>query len=335
MRPLHVLAAPGPVADAAYRGTEGAPQAGAIAPGIAPTPAHDLVFHGGKTIADLAYVNLYLGGQAAWADSDVQAIDQAVAEAMTDPWLNNVMAQYFPAATISCRFLRSQVLADPPAPSYSQGDLEALAESLYSQAQLQAPDLGSTVFCFLLPPGAVLTDDPNPTQSGGAPPQHAVDSLHGLGGFHGSVHPQAMGGGQATVYYAVSVYSQLHPDGTRNGIPVFDAPWKNVAATVYHELQEARTDADVGDAIRAGNDPQAERFLGWVSAQGEECGDFPVFEANPLTEVFQEVALANGNTAPVQLQYSNYVHGPEGPIPRPHGAARKRRRRGLPGAPTP
>jgi hypothetical protein len=33
-----------------------------------------------------------------------------------------------------------------------------------------------------------------------------------------------------------------------------------------------------------------------------------------------EVPLANGTGyVPVQLQYSNAVHGPEGPIPYPHG----------------
>ena len=87
-----------------------------------------------------------------------------------------------------------------------------------------------------------------------------------------------------------------------------------MVATFYHELNEARTDADVEDAIRAGNDPSATKFLGWTSKQGEECGDFPVFEANPLTQVFQEVNLTNGNgTVPVQFQYSDAVHGPEGP----------------------
>jgi hypothetical protein len=55
------------------------------------------------------------------------------------------------------------------------------------------------------------------------------------------------------VYYAVGVYSQTETDGTVNGIPVFEQPWKNVVATFYHELNEARTDADVEDAIRAGN----------------------------------------------------------------------------------
>ena len=78
------------------------------------------------------------------------------------------------------------------------------------------------------------------------------------------------------LYYAVGVYSETLPDGTVNGIPVFDQSWKNVVATFYHELNEARTDPDVEDAIRAGNDPKAVDFLGWTSKQGEECGDFPV-----------------------------------------------------------
>jgi hypothetical protein len=95
-----------------------------------------------------------------------------------------------------------------------------------------------------------------------------------------------------------------------------------VVATFYHELNEARTDPDVEDAIRAGNDPNATKFLGWTSKQGEECGDFPVFEANPLSQVFQEVKLTDGSgTAPVQFQYSDAVHGPEGPINKPDAFA--------------
>jgi hypothetical protein len=88
-----------------------------------------------------------------------------------------------------------------------------------------------------------------------------------------------------------------------------------VVATFYHELNEARTDPDVDDVINGGS----VHLLGWTSRQGEECGDFPVFEANPLSEVFVEVPLASGHgTVPVQLMYSNAVHGPEGPIPQPH-----------------
>jgi hypothetical protein len=111
------------------------------------------------------------------------------------------------------------------------------------------------------------------------------------------------------------VFSEQLPDGTVNGIPAFDAPWKNVVATFYHELNEARTDADVEEANHTGDVSQ----VGWTSRQGEECGDFPVFEAKPLSQVFQEVPLTKGGgTVPVQFQYSNAVHGPEGPIKKPH-----------------
>ena len=47
-----------------------------------------------------------------------------------------------------------------------------------------------------------------------------------------------------------------------------------------------------------------------------------MFEANPLTLVFQEVPVAGGGTAPVQFQYSNYVHGPEGPVATPRPPAK-------------
>ena len=92
-----------------------------------------------------------------------------------------------------------------------------------------------------------------------------------------------------------------------------------MVATLYHELNEARTDPDGEDAIRLGNQPGATHFLGWTSMKGEEIGDFPIFEARPLALVFKEVPLANGNgTVPIQLQYSNAVHGPEGSISQPH-----------------
>jgi hypothetical protein len=127
--------------------------------------------------------------------------------------------------------------------------------------------------------------------------------------------------GANTLYYAVGVYSEQRADGTANGIPVFDLPWKNVVATFYHELNEARTDPDVQQVIAGGRSS----LLGWTSRRGEECGDFPVFEANPLSLVFQEVPLTKGGTAPVQFQYSNYVHGPEGPVatPRPPAVSGK------------
>jgi hypothetical protein len=44
-----------------------------------------------------------------------------------------------------------------------------------------------------------------------------------------------------------------------------------------------------------------------------------VSEAHPLIKVFKEVTVSDGSgTVPVQFQYSNAVHGPEGPIAAPH-----------------
>ena len=46
----------------------------------------------------------------------MQSIDSALAAAMTDQNLNNVMVQYYPGGQISSNFLGSQVLAGPPPP---------------------------------------------------------------------------------------------------------------------------------------------------------------------------------------------------------------------------
>jgi hypothetical protein len=40
---------------------------------------------------------------------------------------------------------------------------------------------------------------------------------------------------------------------------------------------------------------------------------------NNLGLVMKEVPLTDGSgVVPIQLQYSNFAHGPEGPIPSPH-----------------
>jgi hypothetical protein len=327
-RPLNVYVAQGSSAERVFRAQAGIAgvEPEVRVPGIPATPAHDLQFHGGKTIPDLVFRNFYVGGNGSWKGSDTQSIDQALASAMSDRNLNNVMVQYFAAGQITSHFDSSETLPGPPPPVVSQADVENLLGSLYSQGKLSNLVFGSTVFNFLLPSGTVLNTDTTPSpklyrmaRRSRSIPQYEDDSLNGLGGYHGSIHVAGADGGQVTLYYAVGVFSEVLPDGRVNGIPVFDAPWKNVVATFYHELNEARTDADVEDAIRAGSDPTAVKFLGWTSRQGEECGDFPVFEAKPLTKVFQEIPLTDGSgTVPVQFQYSNAVHGPEGPIAAPH-----------------
>ena len=327
VRPLRVFVGPGTKAEKGFHACMAMPTPEVIAPGIPPTPAHDLIFHGGHTIADLVSTNFYVGGVGAWKASDIQNIDKALAAAMADQDLNNVMSQYYPSGKITSTFKPSQTLGGPPSKVFSQGDIESLVQQLFAAGTLNGFDFKSTVFNFMLPSGTILNTDAALTGGGVSakaekvrthfPSEPEEDSTQGLGGYHGSVHVGS-GASAKITYYAIGVYSEKLPDGTTNGIPVFDQAWKNVVATFYHELNEARTDPDVEDAIRAGNDPAAVKFLGWTSMQGEECGDFPVFEANPLKLVFQEVKLTNScETAPVQFQYSNHVHGPEGPLKTP------------------
>lgn len=333
IRPLRVFVGHRTKAEKGFRSRMLMPEPAVLAPGLPATPEHDLVFNGGKTIQNLVFTNFYVGGSGAWQASDMQSIDQALASAMSDTDLNNVMCQYYASGQITSTFQGSQILAGPPPQTVSQGDVENLARSLFQAGTLSNFDLTSTVFNFMLPSGTILNTDAAPTNSTitarvessrpakkvdkpvavGVPVEEEEDSTQGLGGYHGSVHA-VTGTDSVTLYYAVGVYSETLADGTTNGIPVFDQPWKNVVATFYHELNEARTDPDVEDAIRAGNDPSATQFLGWVSSQGEECGDFPVFEANPLSEVFQEIELTDqSGTVPIQFQYSDADHGPGEP----------------------
>ena len=330
VRPMNVAVARGSRAEAHFKSMAALPGASetetrGIAPGLKPTPRHNLLFHGGKTIAHLVHTNFYLGGAAAWSASDITHIDKALAAAMADRKLNNVIMQYFGNQPITSVFKPSKVLPPPKTASFSQGDVELLAKQMLNDGQLAGFDLPNTVFNFMLPRGIVLTTDAAPTHVARsaavvnpAKPESDDSSLQGLGGYHGSVHVSAA----QTVYYAIGVYSERLSNGKENGIVAFDQPWKNIVATFYHELCEARTDADVEDAIRAGNDPKGVKFLGWMSRQGEECGDFPMSEVGlALNMIMQEVPLADGTgTVPVQFQYSNAVQGAEGPIDAPHTA---------------
>ncbi|HFK1721345.1 hypothetical protein ACFVXR_20825 [Bacillus thuringiensis] len=330
IKAMNVFVAPASTAEKNLRGQaeNNGVHSEVIAPGISPTPQHDLINRGGKTIPHLSYINFYVGGTDSWNKEDIDNIDKALEAAMADEHLNNVMVQYF-NEPITSTFKGSKILKGTAPVSVSKGDVEAIVSKLYFEGELKENDFGSTVFNFMLPSGTVLTTDDATTSNGGqtqledhkgnhplADTDDAADSLDGLGGYHGSVHFKKPNDERDTVYYAIGVYSEVRADGWRNGIPVFDHSWKNVVATFYHELQEARTDPDVEEANMTGDTS----LLGWVSNKGEECGDFPVFEVNGmLTKVFKEVPLADGSgTVPVQLQYSNAVHGPEGPISTPH-----------------
>lgn len=283
----------------------------AIAHGFAPEPQLDLQKFPGRTVEQLTFTDVYLGGAQAWSTQDMQAIDASLAASMSDVNLNNVIEQYYASGTPTTMFKPSRVLPGPLADTVYRDTIEGFAAALDTDNGLSGLDLASTCICFMLPRGVVLVDG---TSSGGGVRDRddAADSLHGLGGYHGSIHAKH-GTATDTVYYAVGVYSE----GT-NGIPAFDEPWKSVCATFYHELNEMRTDPDVEDAIRENSDS----YLGWYSPKGGEIGDIPMEEAGAnLSEVMVEVPLVRGGTAPIQLMWSNAVGGPEGPIAAPHPRA--------------
>ncbi|MFE5581451.1 hypothetical protein [Kitasatospora sp. NPDC056531] len=296
--------------------------AAVTADGLREIPQWDLKDHHGKTIADLVFVNRFVGGAAAWVDSDMDNIDKALAAAMSDSTLQSVMAQYY-SGSISSRALPRAVvdLELPEGSRFFKDQAEELASQLFLSGALGDNDPGQCVINMMLPRGVILVDgfSPDFEPPPGTEEEHARrkralikiddddgDSTHGLGGYHGSVHV-TKNGQAVTAYYAVGVFSE-----GSNGIVQFDNSWENVVATFYHELNEARTDPDVEDAVRF-NDRSK---VGWYSDIGRgEIGDLPINEADrglvPAEAIFRSVKLADGSgDVPVQLMWSNAVHAP-------------------------
>jgi hypothetical protein len=313
---LNVVLAPG---SAAHRATKPpvptAAPAGEIAPGLAPQPEWNLTKSEGRTISDLTFVNRYVGEAGVWSQTDMQNIDGALDAAMNDANLQSVIAQYY-AGAISSRMLPSAQRPTPLPETVYKDTAEQLARELHAEGVLGEEDPANCVINIMLPKGMLLSDDFSP---GFQPPagteavherrkagtiklndKDAAISTEGLGGYHGGID---LGGG-VTIYYAVGVYSN---EG--NGIVAFNEPWKNVVATFYHELNEARTNPDVEQVNATGNGA----LLGWYSQPGQgEIGDLPITLCRGNLElVFKEVLLANGNgTVPIQLMWSNRANGP-------------------------
>lgn len=158
--PLRVFVGPKTRAEKRFRSRVLMPQPEELAPGLPSTPDHDLVFNGGHIISDLVFTNFYIGGSDAWDANDMQSIDQALAAAMSDQNLNNVMSQYYSSGQITSTFRGSQVLAGPPPQTVSQGDVENLVQTLFQAGTLNGFDFTSTVFNFMLPSGTILNTNP-------------------------------------------------------------------------------------------------------------------------------------------------------------------------------
>lgn len=319
-RNLNVVLAPG---SASHRATHspkpkhsGKAPGAELAAGFEPQPDWNLKAMGGRTISDLVFVNRYVGKAGAWQDPEERsAIDRGLEAAMSDEALQSVIAQYYDKS-ITSRMLPSALHESHIHHTIYKDAAEQLAAQLYGEGALGGEDPANCVINILLPKGVVLSDDFSPGfhPPAGAEEKHerrragtikledddAASSKHGLGGYHGSIHPP----GGPTVYYAVGAYSEGH-----NGIPAFDEPWKSIVATFYHELNEARTDADVEDVNATGDG----ELLGWYSETGRgEIGDLPINACGgDLSLVFKEVPLASGaGVVPIQLMWSNRSDGP-------------------------
>jgi hypothetical protein len=270
----------------------------ALAPGVTASPQDDLVFRGGKVLPQMGFQNIYLGRSNDFAPGDVESIDDAITRVMRDGQLKDIIQQYFPGKTLSYDVAQSVVLDEARPNEMGEPEVQAKIIELFDRGLILATDHDRTCFNLVLPPDTILKLDNS-------------SSLRGLGGYHGSVHFDR-GGQSRTLYYSANVYSEIRA-GRRNGIPFFNKPWKNVVCTLYHELIEFQTDPDVGDAIRQ----QDRRFIGFNSNRGQEIGDQPI-SANSLDKVFIEVLTNPGPLAtPVQLMFSNRVHGAEGPDEKP------------------
>lgn len=113
VRPMNVHVAQGSVAERIVLARAGQPAEPEVRePGMPSTPKHDLHYQQGKTIQNLTFTNFYIGGINSWNQSDIHSIDVALAAAMSDARLNNVMMQYFSNQPITSTFKPSQVL--PP-----------------------------------------------------------------------------------------------------------------------------------------------------------------------------------------------------------------------------
>ncbi|MFM0670236.1 hypothetical protein [Paraburkholderia sediminicola] len=305
--PMRIQARPGSKAEQGYFSKSGLPgldwpMPRAIAPGIEPAPLEDLIFHGGKVVPRMEFQNVYLGGSDSWAHSDVEFIDAAIKHAMQHKQMNNVMQQYYPGARIECEMRASFILNKEKTSKLTEEEVQAQVVALLDSSLIDNRDLDTCLFNLLLPAGTILA-------------LQDLSSLDGLGGYHGSIHV-SRGGRMSTLYYSANVFSENLSDGSENGIVSFDKSWKSIVGTLYHEVNEFRTDPDVNDAIEKNNND----FLGWSSRRGREVGDQPIFQAGAnLSRVFKEISDPPRTVhLPVQLLYSNAVHGAEGPIARPH-----------------
>src|SRR5476649_2593428 len=210
-QPMRIQARPGSKVEQAYVTAalpgRSWPLPKVIAPGVNPAPLEDLIFHGGKTVPQLEFQNIFLGIDSSWAAGDVESIDSAILRAMQHIDLNNMMGQYFPGKALTCDGRKSIFFDDPALAHLGEPDIQRLATALYDKKAVDDSNIETCIFNLILPAGSILSLGKS-------------NSIDGLGGYHGSVHVQR-GGKDVIIYYSANVFSQRLADGRENGIDVF------------------------------------------------------------------------------------------------------------------
>src|SRR5207248_1027752 len=113
--------------------------------------------------------------QASWLASDIDSINTAITLAMQDRRLNNVVGQFFDRGVkLTCDPRPLLVLEEAKPVQLDEPGVQRLVQQLVQQGKVSDNDLGTTIFNLLLPPGTILKLNQD-------------TSIHGLGGYHGSV----------------------------------------------------------------------------------------------------------------------------------------------------
>ncbi len=231
---------------------------------IEPQAPH-LEYHGGKVIAHMKVISVYLGGYWSTAEgiSDRRYLDTFGKKLLVSRY-TSVWREYGAGPGT---FVGSVAV---PTVRYPKRVTDAMVQRVVSQmrATSNLPAAEDTVYTVYLPPGSVLI------AADGTP------STRGMGGYHGSYFDDA----GKRVYYAAIVYSE-----PGNGVSVNGSSRDAITVTASHEWSEAATDPDVNNGQ-----------LGWYDHRYGEIGDIPVMMGIPLRDLVGRI----GGFA-VQKEWSN------------------------------
>jgi hypothetical protein len=263
--------------------------------------------HNGRMIAQLTYKVFYWGDVFATSDAQLGwrgKVDAAINTAMSDSTLNAVFTQYIkvsqPASnSVSSTPRISQILGTSLgamfawSPRVTQADAAAairllLGQSVEPRIDPTAEDFSNFAAVFVLPPGTVMEGPPN------NPKEQPLDSLDGLGAYHTSLST-----GASQLYYSVVAWSDGQ-NGTAN--PGWDG-WENVAANMYHELAEIRTNPDVGSGWYMDFDVDP-------PGKGQEIADLADLYYQPFP---QDAMYRYKPLVPVSKLWANSIPGPYDP----------------------